>query len=33
MGGDQLVPALAGEDVDDRLGDDIRNAQRELYMT
>jgi phosphoglycolate phosphatase-like HAD superfamily hydrolase len=32
MGGDQLVPALAGEDVDDRLGDDIRNAQGELYM-
>ena len=32
MGGDQLVPALAGEDVDSRIGDDIRAAQGDLYM-
>jgi phosphoglycolate phosphatase-like HAD superfamily hydrolase len=32
MGGDQLVPALAGEDADTRLGNDIRSAQGELYM-
>jgi beta-phosphoglucomutase-like phosphatase (HAD superfamily) len=32
MGGDQLVPALAGDNVEARLGDDIRNAQGELYM-
>jgi phosphoglycolate phosphatase-like HAD superfamily hydrolase len=32
MGGDQLVPALAGEEVDERIGDEIRGAQGDLYM-
>ena len=32
MGGDQLVGAVAGDDVEDRLGDDIREAEGELYM-
>ena len=32
MGGDQLVSAVAGEDVEDRLGDQIRNAEGDLYM-
>jgi HAD superfamily hydrolase (TIGR01509 family) len=32
MGGDQLVGAVAGEDVEERLGDDIREAEGELYM-
>ena len=31
MGGDQLVGAVAGDDVEDRLGDDIREAEGELY--
>jgi HAD superfamily hydrolase (TIGR01509 family) len=31
MGGDQLVAALAGEDVENRLGDSIRDAESELY--
>jgi HAD superfamily hydrolase (TIGR01549 family) len=31
MGGDQLVPALAGEEVDARQGDEIRDARTELY--
>ena len=33
MGGDQLVKALAGEDVDDELGDDIRAAEKALYLS
>jgi HAD superfamily hydrolase (TIGR01549 family) len=32
MGGDQLVSALAGEDVDEELGDDIRAAEKALYL-
>jgi HAD superfamily hydrolase (TIGR01549 family) len=31
MGGDQLVAAVAGGDVEERLGDDIRDAESELY--
>ena len=31
MGGDQLVGALAGDDVEERLGDSIRDAESELY--
>jgi HAD superfamily hydrolase (TIGR01549 family) len=31
MGGDQLVKALAGPYVEERQGDDIRTAEKELY--
>jgi HAD superfamily hydrolase (TIGR01509 family) len=31
MGGDQLVAELAGDDVERRSGDDIRDAESELY--
>ena len=31
MGGDQLVMALCGEDVEARLGDDIRDSEGEAY--
>ena len=31
MGGDQLVPALVGERVDEEKGDDIRDTRDELY--
>jgi len=31
MGGDQLIEALAGEEVERRSGDDIREAEGELY--
>jgi HAD superfamily hydrolase (TIGR01509 family) len=31
MGGDQLVAALAGDDFEDRHGDDVRDAESELY--
>jgi len=31
MGGDQLVRELAGDDVEERCGDDIRDAESELY--
>ena len=31
MGGDQLVAALAGDQVEERLGDSIRDAESELY--
>jgi HAD superfamily hydrolase (TIGR01509 family) len=31
MGGDQLVGALCGDSVDDRKGDDIRDAEKDLY--
>ena len=31
MGGDQLIAALAGDEVEERLGDDIREAESELY--
>jgi HAD superfamily hydrolase (TIGR01509 family) len=32
MGGDQVVEALCGEEVEARLGDEIRDAEGELYM-
>jgi HAD superfamily hydrolase (TIGR01509 family) len=32
MGGDQLVAALAGEEVERELGDDIRSAEKALYL-
>ena len=32
MGGDQLVPALAGEDVAESQGDDVRAAEKALYL-
>jgi HAD superfamily hydrolase (TIGR01549 family) len=32
MGGDQLVAAVAGEDVEERAGDDIRAAEAALYL-
>ena len=32
MGGDQLVEALCGEEVEAEKGDDIRAAEKELYM-
>jgi HAD superfamily hydrolase (TIGR01509 family) len=31
MGGDQLVPALAGETVESERGDEIRAAEKDLY--
>jgi HAD superfamily hydrolase (TIGR01509 family) len=32
MGGDQVVEALCGEEIEKRLGDEIRDAEGELYM-
>ena len=32
MGGDQLVAALAGEEFDEEHGDDVRAAEKVLYM-
>ena len=32
MGGDQLVVALTSSDVDESIGDDIRSAEKALYM-
>jgi HAD superfamily hydrolase (TIGR01509 family) len=32
MGGDQLVAALAGDEVEKEKGDDIRTAEKALYM-
>jgi len=32
MGGDQLVGAVAGADVEERVGDEIREAEGEIYM-
>jgi HAD superfamily hydrolase (TIGR01509 family) len=32
MGGDQLVPALVGDEADDEKGDDIRDARDSLYQ-
>ena len=32
MGGDQLVGALCGEEVEQEKGDDIRTAEKALYM-
>ncbi len=31
MGGDQLVAALAGDEVEEQLGDDVRDAESDLY--
>ncbi len=31
MGGDQLVAAVAGDDVEQRLGEDVRDAEAEEY--
>jgi HAD superfamily hydrolase (TIGR01549 family) len=33
MGGDQLVAALAGEDFEDSHGDEVRAAEKALYMS
>jgi HAD superfamily hydrolase (TIGR01509 family) len=33
MGGDQIVAALAGDEVEREQGDDIRATEHELYMT
>jgi HAD superfamily hydrolase (TIGR01549 family) len=33
MGGDQLVGAVAGDDVEGRVGDEIREAEGEIYMS
>lgn len=33
MGGDQLVPDVLGDDVEERLGDDLRAAWEEEYRT
>jgi HAD superfamily hydrolase (TIGR01509 family) len=32
MGGDQLVASVAGDDVERRCGDDVREAESEIYM-
>ena len=32
MGGDQLVAHLAGDDVEEEKGDDIRDAEKPLYL-
>lgn len=32
MGGDQIVPALAGEEVERELGDAVRAAEKVLYL-
>jgi HAD superfamily hydrolase (TIGR01549 family) len=32
MGGDQLVAALAGDNAEEELGDDIRTAEKALYL-
>jgi HAD superfamily hydrolase (TIGR01549 family) len=32
MGGDQLIAAIAGEDVEEEKGDDIRAAEKALYL-
>jgi HAD superfamily hydrolase (TIGR01549 family) len=33
MGGDQIVEALCGEEVERRAGEEIREAEKELYAT
>ena len=33
MGGDQLVASLCGDEVEERLGEDIRAAEKALYMS
>jgi HAD superfamily hydrolase (TIGR01509 family) len=32
MGGDQLIASLCGKEVEERLGDEIRAAEKDLYM-
>jgi HAD superfamily hydrolase (TIGR01509 family) len=32
MGGDQLIASLGDEELEERLGDDIRAAEKDLYM-
>jgi beta-phosphoglucomutase-like phosphatase (HAD superfamily) len=32
MGGDQMIPALLGEDVEAERGEDLRGAEKEVYM-
>jgi HAD superfamily hydrolase (TIGR01549 family) len=32
MGGDQLVGALCGDELEEQQGDDVRGAEKELYM-
>jgi HAD superfamily hydrolase (TIGR01509 family) len=32
MGGDQLIAALAGDEVEEEKGDDIRDTEKPLYM-
>ena len=32
MGGDQLVRALAGQRFDERRGDEVREAEKQLYQ-
>jgi HAD superfamily hydrolase (TIGR01549 family) len=32
MGGDQLVAALAGDEIEQQMGDDIRSAEKVLYL-
>jgi HAD superfamily hydrolase (TIGR01509 family) len=32
MGGDQVIAALCGDDTEQRLGDQIRDAEKGLYM-
>jgi HAD superfamily hydrolase (TIGR01549 family) len=32
MGGDQMIAALLGDDVEERQGDDIRDAEKERYF-
>jgi HAD superfamily hydrolase (TIGR01509 family) len=33
MGGDQLVAALAGDEVEEEIGDEIRSAEKALYLS
>jgi HAD superfamily hydrolase (TIGR01509 family) len=33
MGGDQLVASLVGEEFDEEYGDDVRSAEKALYMS
>lgn len=33
MGGDQIVKALAGDEIEDEKGEDIRSAEKALYMS
>ncbi len=33
MGGDQIVPALAGEEIERELGEAIRSAEKALFLS